>query len=244
MRPVELIVNVYNGEKYLSETLQSLVNQDYPSLRIHCVNNHSADDSANIINDFKEKYNNFYSYKTPIHMPLVDARLFAISEILIPQESVFYFGFCDADDLWDKRWVSSLIAFADQNYDILLCNGYTLEGEKKVPVSSYLSMSRHCPFSCPVSIQSCLFRSSLIETETIFFNNNFPIAYDTEFWLRRGGELSYLHISDHLFYYRIHANSMLQTNFFPVLRERWGMLKLHNLSLPRFLIDLLVSYYP
>lgn len=237
--PVHLIVNVFNGEKYLKETLESLVKQDYPNVFIHCIDNHSTDSTAKIINSIGSEHVKLQIYMPPNHIPLVEARLFAISEILMPQERPFYFGFCDADDLWAPNWVSKLMAFSDKDYDLLISNGYYLVGQEKIPCDSCLSMARPSPFSCPVSIQSCLFQSNLIQDESPFLDKRFPIAYDTEFWLRRGKCLNYLHISDYLFYYRLHQNSMASTNFFPLLRERWGMLRLHNLSLVRFLFDFL-----
>ena len=151
----------------------------------------------------------------------------------------FYFGYCDADDLWDKNWASSLMAFGDQNYDLLVCNYYTFEGNQQTRISSCLSQARPSPFSCPVGILSCLFSSRLIEIESTLFNNDFLIIYDTEFWIRRGLDLSYLHISDHLCYYRIHSNSMSQSNFIPLLRERWGILKLHKLPKTQFIYGII-----
>lgn len=239
MLTVHLIVNVFNGEKYLAETLESLVLQDYPKVLIHCIDNHSTDKTAEIISEFKSKYANVMSWLPPTHMPLVDARLFALSEITKTQEMPFYFGFCDADDLSTPDWASKLMAFADLNYDILTCNGYTFDENKKyTPVDSCLSQWRPTPFGCPVFLRSVLFSSENLKDGTALLDNNFPIIYDTEFWLRRGNDLSCLHISDRLFYKRIHSDSMLLNNFFPVLLERWGMLKKHNLPLSRFLYGL------
>jgi glycosyltransferase involved in cell wall biosynthesis len=237
MKYVELIVNVCNGEEYLFDTLISLVNQDYPYLKIHCFDNHSTDKTIDIINDFKLKHDNILYYRTPSYMPLVDARLFALSEIKKQQKETFYFGFCDADDLWEVNWVSSLMKFSNQDYNLLICNGYTLKGDIKAPYNSCLSMSRPSPFNCPVSVQSCLFNSNLIVKNKPLFDSSFPMIWDTEFWIRQGKGLTYVHISNHLFYYRIHPGSLVQKNFFSILRERWGILKLHNLSLTRFLFD-------
>jgi len=47
-----VIVPVYNGQKYLRETLESLVNQDYNSFEIIAVDDGSNDSSAEIIQSF------------------------------------------------------------------------------------------------------------------------------------------------------------------------------------------------
>lgn len=51
---ITVIVCVYNGEKYLRECLDSVVNQDYTNLEIILVNDGSKDNSAQLIDSYKE----------------------------------------------------------------------------------------------------------------------------------------------------------------------------------------------
>ena len=50
---ISIIVPVYNVEKYLSECLESLINQTYKNLEIILVNDGSTDNSKKICDDFK-----------------------------------------------------------------------------------------------------------------------------------------------------------------------------------------------
>ena len=102
-----------------------------------------------------------------------------------------------------------------------------------------MSLSRPSPFNCPVAMQSCLFSSNIIQNETPFYDDYFKIISDTEFWIRVGHKLTYVHISDYLFSYRVHSESMTQANFWVILSERWRILKKHNLSKIRFIFDFL-----
>ena len=242
MIKVHLIVNIFNGEKYLEETLASLIHQKYKNIVIHCFDNHSTDKTSDILKKNSFLTPNIISYKTPEHIPLVEARNYAVRTIHKDVADQFYFGFCDADDLWDKSWVESLIKVSADVPDILICNGATLSNGKTFRFSSCLSMSRPSPFNCPVAIQSCLFSSNIIQAKSSFFDDYFKIIYDTEFWIRVGHELTYVHISDYLFSYRVHSESMAQTNFYPILRERRRILKKHNLSKIRFILDFLRTF--
>ena len=47
---VSIIVPVYNGEKYISRCLDSLINQTYSNLEIVLVNDGSIDKSKDILN--------------------------------------------------------------------------------------------------------------------------------------------------------------------------------------------------
>lgn len=49
---VTIVVSAYNAEKYLQETLESVVNQTYPNLEIIVVNDGSTDNTLEIANQF------------------------------------------------------------------------------------------------------------------------------------------------------------------------------------------------
>lgn len=50
-----IIVPVYNTEKYLSECLDSLINQTYEDIEIICINDGSTDGSLGILNEYAQK---------------------------------------------------------------------------------------------------------------------------------------------------------------------------------------------
>lgn len=55
MAKVSIIVPVYNAQKYLSQCLDSLLNQTLKETEIICVDDGSADDSVDIINQYSSK---------------------------------------------------------------------------------------------------------------------------------------------------------------------------------------------
>ena len=54
---VSVILTIYNAEKYLEETLNSIENQTFRNIEIICVNDGSTDNSIKIIKQFIEKDN-------------------------------------------------------------------------------------------------------------------------------------------------------------------------------------------
>ena len=56
-KTVDIIVNCFNGEKYLSEALDSILKQGYKSWRVIFIDNCSTDNSKNIAKNFKRKFN-------------------------------------------------------------------------------------------------------------------------------------------------------------------------------------------
>lgn len=55
---ISVIVPVYNAEKFLSATLDTLVNQSYKNLEIILVNDGSTDTSGKICDEYAEKHSN------------------------------------------------------------------------------------------------------------------------------------------------------------------------------------------
>lgn len=59
---ISVLIPVYNSEKYLSETLYSLSNQEYKNLEIIIINDGSVDNSQSIIDSYKEKDDRIISF--------------------------------------------------------------------------------------------------------------------------------------------------------------------------------------
>jgi glycosyltransferase involved in cell wall biosynthesis len=69
---ISVIINCYNGEKYLRETIDSVLNQSYQNWEIVFWDNNSTDQSANILKSYKE--NRIKYFYTDKHRKLYDAR--------------------------------------------------------------------------------------------------------------------------------------------------------------------------
>lgn len=52
---LSIIIPVYNSEKYLTECIESLINQSYEDIEIILVDNNSTDNSINICREFRKK---------------------------------------------------------------------------------------------------------------------------------------------------------------------------------------------
>ena len=60
---ISIIVNCYNGEKYLSQTLQSISDQKYKNFEVIFVDNCSTDSSAKIYKKIKDKRFKYFKTK-------------------------------------------------------------------------------------------------------------------------------------------------------------------------------------
>ncbi|HFH9836892.1 TPA: glycosyltransferase family 2 protein [Streptococcus suis] len=103
MEKVSVIVPVYNGEKYLSQCVESILKQDYQNLEIILINDGSRDGTATICEEFKQKDSRVRVVHKPKNEGLGAGRNTSL-EIATGE----YIVFVDADDWIDPNHVSDL----------------------------------------------------------------------------------------------------------------------------------------
>lgn len=113
---ISVIIPVYNASKYIQETVQSVLNQDYEDMEIILVNDGSTDDSLSICNHLKE---------TDRRIKVIDQKNAGVSTARnngMKAAQGEYLLFIDADDLLEKDMVSTLYNKAvETGADLVSC---------------------------------------------------------------------------------------------------------------------------
>tara|TARA_B100000787_G_C16199329_1_gene303765 strand:+ start:12917 stop:13810 length:894 start_codon:yes stop_codon:yes gene_type:complete len=121
---VSIIMNCYNGEKYLQEAVDSVLAQTYQNWELIFWDNQSTDKSADIIKRYNhEKFNYFYA---PKHTVLYEARNYAIAKA-----SGEFYAFLDVDDSWvQEKLEKQLLLFDDPEVGLVYGN-YWIKHESR-----------------------------------------------------------------------------------------------------------------
>ena len=115
---ISVIMPVYNVEKYLIKSLDSLVNQTLKDIEIIVVNDGSTDNSKKIIEIYKEKYQDKIKYLEKPNGGLSDARNFGI-----PHATGEYIAFLDSDDYVELDTYEKMYNKAkEENADMVECD--------------------------------------------------------------------------------------------------------------------------
>ena len=114
MRPkLSVAMCTYNGERFLMEQLLSIVNQELPVDEIIICDDSSADNTINIINDFKQKYNDL-SIDIFVNRPQLGVvRNFEKAISKCSGDIIFL---SDQDDIWAKDKTKTITDYF-QNHD-------------------------------------------------------------------------------------------------------------------------------
>lgn len=113
---ISVIVPVYNAEKYLKETIESLVNQTLKGIEIIFVNDGSTDESLNILNEYKECEN--VKVISQENKGVIEAR---INGVKIANGK--YITFVDNDDILELNMYEKMYKEAKKDdADVVICN--------------------------------------------------------------------------------------------------------------------------
>lgn len=116
---VSMIMPVYNSEKYLRNTLDTILNQSFEEFELIAIDDGSTDKSLNILKEYEKKYNKI-KVVHQINSGVSEARNRGIQ--LSKGE---YIGFIDADDLLEKDFIKALYNSAKECDADISMTGYS-----------------------------------------------------------------------------------------------------------------------
>lgn len=121
---VSVIMNCYNGEKYLRQAIESVFAQTYTNWEIIFWDNQSTDESAEIVRSFESRRLKYFY--APNHTLLYEARNHAIEKA-----SGDFIAFLDVDDWWVPTKLEKQIPLFSDPEVGLACGIYWLDDERK-----------------------------------------------------------------------------------------------------------------
>lgn len=102
---ISVIVASYNYERYIKETLDSLIGQTNKHFEIIVVDDGSKDQSLQVINEYKNRYKNIKLYTHPNNQ---NRGLAESLKLGIEKSTGEYIAFCESDDCWTSNHVECL----------------------------------------------------------------------------------------------------------------------------------------
>lgn len=116
MALITIGIPVYNEEKYLAETIDSAINQEFTDTEIIISDNLSTDKSANII----KYYNNFDKrIRAIFHNKNIGPS--ANFRTLLDNATSKYFVFLGGHDIFLPHYIGEAISFLEANPDCVMC---------------------------------------------------------------------------------------------------------------------------
>jgi len=208
---ISIIINCYNGEKFLREAITSVVNQTIQDWEIIFWDNQSSDNSAKIIQSFKEKrIRYFYSQR---HTTLGEARNLAIKK-----STGKFIAFLDCDDWLETTKLEKTIKkLKDDKVGLVYTNGYIYYENKKRKKKFYQWRQKEGrQYEHFISHYNLMIPSVMIKREALiglekWFNPNFSMIEEFDLFVRIAEKWDVAYIHEPLCFWRAHEKSLTWT---------------------------------
>lgn len=216
MRPlVSVIVPVYNTAFYLTQCLDSIVNQSFKNIEIICINDGSTDESPDVLH-------NFAGRDKRIKIINQENKGLAVSRnVGIEAAQGKYITFVDSDDRLSPEALELMVNAAENNpVDFVIADAQAFadtpeDAARTEEIVNWLKTTQHeegihfigrgMPITC---------WSQLLKTETLHkYNIRFPnekLAFEDEYWryAHRIHCKTYYYLPQKLYQYRIRGSSI------------------------------------
>jgi len=124
---ISVLVTSYNYEKYLPETLDSILAQTYKKYEVIIVDDGSKDNSVELIKKYTAKYPNFYLYQ---HKNGENRGLPASVKLGVEKAKGEYIAFLESDDLWHKNKLLEVVKIINKYPNVvIIANNVTPFGD-------------------------------------------------------------------------------------------------------------------
>ena len=199
---VSVVLPVYNGEKFVAQAIESVLNQQYRPLQIIVVNDGSTDQSGDILGRYKDSV----TYIEQENSGPPSARNRALQEA-----DGEYITFIDQDDIWHPDKLKIQLLEFEKHKDLHIAIGFSI----KIPFYSFGDLnSRGVKNRAKFDL---LLGSSLVKRSAFEvvdnFNNELLVGDDTDWFIRaRENKLAISVHRDLVFYHRLHENNFTKKN--------------------------------
>ena len=218
---------VYNGEKFLEESIDSVLNQTFRDFKLLVLNDNSTDSTEAILEAYKSK----------------DSRISVITKTQnegpanlrnegIEKSETEFIALLDADDIALPTRFQKQLDYLNNNNEVGVCGTwFTFFGDRKNKIAKHAVMHDELKVqflnSCGIGNPTVMFRKSVLDN--LRFEHQYVPAEDYGLWSQLIFKTKFHNIPESLLLYRWHDNNISQTKE-ENLRKSERQIKIKQLS--------------
>ena len=209
---VSVIVNCFNGERFLQEAIESIYSQTYTNWEIIFWDNASTDSSAIIAKSFDDKLRYFLA---PKMTPLGEARNLALNNA-----KGKYVAFLDCDDLYLPDKIQKQIQLMEKNKFVMSYGSSITINEDNKEIrrlnvknqSGYMFnfLLKHYE----INMQSVMLLKSYLIEKGLEFDISYKYCPDYKLFMQIASQMSIGVVKDFIVSYRVVKNSLSEKTLF------------------------------
>lgn len=111
-KKVAVLMSTYNGENYIKEQLDSVLNQTYKNIEIYIRDDKSKDNTVNIVKDYMKNKDNIFLIEGE-NLGYIDS----FFELIKICDDADYYAYCDQDDIWLENKIERAVKKLEQHME-------------------------------------------------------------------------------------------------------------------------------
>jgi glycosyltransferase involved in cell wall biosynthesis len=181
---VSVIMAAYNSEHYISEAINSIINQTFKDFELIITNDCSTDNTANIISSYDDHRIKVLNNETNKGAPYSRNRA-------IMSAKGKYLAILDADDISLPDRLKEQVDYLEKHKEIDIAGSYVYQVNQnglktrtiKAPIKDDQIKSSTF-FRCSIVHSSAMIRYRFFIENNLFYDESYPSSQDYEMWSR------------------------------------------------------------
>jgi len=201
---VTVLMPVYNGELFLREAIESILNQTFQDFEFLIIDDGSKDQSAAIIASYSDTRIRFFSNGSNYGL------IFTLNKGLVLAQGE-YIARMDCDDFAFPDRLARQVELMNQYPDIGLCGTAMKYMHTDIWVkhpTDHEDIKAGLLFFCSLNHPTVMMRSSVVKSYSLYYDYQSPHTEDYELWTRMAQLTRITNIPDVLLHYRIHSEQI------------------------------------
>ena len=237
---VSVIMNCHNGEEFLKESVNSIINQTFTDWELIFFDNDSSDGSLEIIKSFNDQ--RIKVYRSQNFLNLYHARNEALKKI-----NGKYICFLDTDDLWENDKLEQQVEFLEKNKNFIMVysNFYILKNNKKFMHYKHKlpegNITKYLLKKYTIGILTTCLKKEAFEDNV--FDKNTNIIGDFDFFINLSNKFKIGCIQKPLAYYRDHDKNLSKKKLEIYIFELSKWINEHNKKFQEYKTSLVYLKY-
>jgi hypothetical protein len=212
---ISVVMAVYNGEAYLGEAIESILQQRFPDFELLIINDGSTDNSAALLEAYRRR---------DPRITLWHQENQGLTRSLrrgVEHARGRYIARMDADDVSMPTRFARQVALLDSDPRLGLCGTWiAFAGERVGEVWRYptddAAIRCHMLFNSPIAHPAAMMRREAFSSGRVAYDADYTYAQDYALWVRFAEHYRLANIPDVLLHYRIHPAQIASTHNRPI----------------------------
>lgn len=210
---ISVVMSVYNGEKYLQDAVDSILQQTFPDFEFLIINDGSTDSTSKMLEEFSKRDNRIKTIENEHNIGLTSS----LNKGIMMAEGK-YIARMDADDLSLSSRLEKQLEFLEQNPSHIAVGSSFYQIDDKSKITSFVSvLSDDKKIKNCLKSQNWLCHGSVLMRKDIFwecggYDERFKYSQDYDLWLRMSERFRLSNIPEPLYYWRATLKAISKSN--------------------------------